>query len=272
MEDPQGEASEKAQAMLQTVQQQAQELQQLRAENTALRLVLSSRSMDIQPVSATIPRYSGDPLKMKEFLDALAVFFAFLPLQFSSDKAKVDYLISALSGPALAWSTPLVSADDPVLANYSTFLAVFKQMFERPGVEAAAEEALCDIHQGNQDVLKYITRFKQLAAETSWVECTFVTLFRQGLREEIKDELVNSLPACSLKDLMDQSMNIEYRLRVRKMERRRTRAPYQSDTFRASSRRTEDSPSEASPPPHEEPMQIDLVCGPLTESEREERR
>ncbi|KAJ1107757.1 hypothetical protein NDU88_005146, partial [Pleurodeles waltl] len=111
------------------------------------------------------------------------------------------------------------------LANYSAFLTVFKQMFERPGVEAAAEEALCDIQQGNQDVLQYITRFKQLAAETSWVERTFVTLFRRGLREEIKDELVHSSPACSLKELMDQSMNIEYRLRERKMERRRTRAP-----------------------------------------------
>ncbi|KAJ1084319.1 hypothetical protein NDU88_004470 [Pleurodeles waltl] len=147
--------------------------------------------MDIPPVSATIPRYSGDPLKMKEFLDALTVFFAFRRLQFSLDKAKVGYLISALSGPAFAWATPLVSADDPVLANYSTFLTVFKQMFERPGVEAAAEEALYDIQQGNQDVLQYITCFKQLAAETSWVERTFITLFRRGLREEIKDELVH---------------------------------------------------------------------------------
>ncbi|XP_069092690.1 protein LDOC1-like [Pleurodeles waltl] len=71
----------------------------------------------------------------------------------SSDKAKVGYLISALSGPALAWATPLVSAEDPVLSNYPAFLTIFKQMFERPGVEAAAEEALCDIQQGNQDVL-----------------------------------------------------------------------------------------------------------------------
>ncbi|XP_069057843.1 protein LDOC1-like [Pleurodeles waltl] len=150
MEGPQGEAAENVQALLQTVQQQAQELQQLRAENNALRQVLSSRSMDIPPVSATTPRYSGDPLKIKEFLDALTVFFAFCPLQFSSDKA--GYLIRALSGPALAWATPLVSAEDPVLTNYPAFLTLFKQMFERPGVEAAAEEALCDVQQGNQDV------------------------------------------------------------------------------------------------------------------------
>ncbi|XP_069068412.1 protein LDOC1-like [Pleurodeles waltl] len=167
MEGPEGEAAENAHAMLQTVQQQAQELQQLRAEKTALRQVLSSRSMDIPPVSAATPRYSGDPLKIKEFLDALMVFFAFDPLQFSSDKAKVGYLISALYGPALAWATPLVFAEDPVLTNYPAFLTLFKQMFERPGVEAVAEEALCDMQQGNQDVLQYITCFKQLAAETS---------------------------------------------------------------------------------------------------------
>ncbi|XP_069083611.1 retrotransposon Gag-like protein 6 [Pleurodeles waltl] len=164
MEGPQGDVVENAQAMLQTVQQQPQELQQLRAENTALRQVLSSRSMDVPPVSTATPQYSGDPSKIKEFLDIFMVFFAFRLLQFSSNKAKVGYLISVLSGLALAWATPLVSAEDTVLHNYPAFCKLFKQMFERPGLEAAAEEALCDIQQGTQDVLQYITRFKQLAA------------------------------------------------------------------------------------------------------------
>ncbi|KAJ1132756.1 hypothetical protein NDU88_011059 [Pleurodeles waltl] len=56
------------------------------------------------------------------------------------------------------------------------------------------------------------------------------------------------------------------------MERRRTRVPYQSGNSRTSSRRTDDVPSEASPPPTQEPMQIDPIRGPLTESEREDRR
>ncbi|KAJ1217535.1 hypothetical protein NDU88_005129 [Pleurodeles waltl] len=82
-------------------------------------------------------------------------------------------------------------------------------MFERPGLEAAAEEALCDIQQENQDVLNYITRFKQQAAKTTWV----VTLFRRGLQDEIKDELVHSTQVESLKELMDLALNIEYHLR-----------------------------------------------------------
>ncbi|KAJ1184545.1 hypothetical protein NDU88_001351 [Pleurodeles waltl] len=143
-------------------------------------------------------------------------------------------------------------------------------MFERPGLEV--KEALCDIQQGNQDVLQCITRYKQLAAETTWVERTFVTLFHRGLHEGIKYELVHSTPTRSLKELMDQAMNIEYRLRERKMERRRMRVPYQPGVNRTISRRTDEVHSGASSSSTEEPMQIDLICGPLSETEKEDRR
>ena len=130
-------------------------------------------------------------------------------------------MISALSGPALAWATPLVATDDSSLGNFPLFLTNFKQMFERPNLQSSAEEALCDILQGSQDVLTYITQFRYLAAKTTWVERTLVTLFRRGLKEEIKDELVHSSRITSLSILMDQALQIEHRLDERRRERRR---------------------------------------------------
>ncbi|XP_069068761.1 protein LDOC1-like [Pleurodeles waltl] len=159
MEDTATAAAVPNQSLVVTIQQQAQELQQLRNENVALRQVLASRSTDVPTVSTTTPRFSGDPNKLREFIDALTVYFAFRPMQFSQDKTKVGYLISALSGPALALATPIVASNDLVLSDYSAFVRRFKQMFERPGLEASAEDALCDIQQGTQDVLQYITRF-----------------------------------------------------------------------------------------------------------------
>ncbi|XP_069059641.1 protein LDOC1-like [Pleurodeles waltl] len=153
MEDTATADPDPDQSLLVTIQQ-AQELQQLRNKNVALRQALASRSTDVPTVSTTTtPRFSGDPNKLREFLDALTVYFAFRPTQFSQDKTKVGYLISALSGPAMAWVTPLVASNAPVLSDYSAFVKRFKQMFERPGLEASAEEALCDIQQGTQDVL-----------------------------------------------------------------------------------------------------------------------
>ncbi|KAJ1098566.1 hypothetical protein NDU88_003675 [Pleurodeles waltl] len=107
-------------------------------------------------------------------------------------------------------------------------------MFERPGLEAAAEEALYEIQQGNQDVLTYITHFKQLAAETTSVERAFVTLFCQGLCDKIKVELVHSIHASSLKELIDLALNIEYRLRDRRLEKRRSRFLSQPVSMRPS--------------------------------------
>ncbi|KAJ1170202.1 hypothetical protein NDU88_002083 [Pleurodeles waltl] len=165
----------------------------------------------------------------------------------------------------------MVSSNDPVLSDYSAFVTRFKQMFSRPGLEASAEEALCDIQQGSQDVLQYITRFHQLEAETTWVERTLVTLFRRGLKEEIKDELVHSTRVEDLRGLMDQALSIEYRLQERRMEKRRSRGSSQPSTSRMYLPRSEES----RPPARDiegEPMQVDTTRGPLSASEREDRR
>ncbi|XP_069077649.1 protein LDOC1-like [Pleurodeles waltl] len=159
MDDTVAAAADPDQSLLATIKQQAQELQQLRNENAAIRQALAFRSTDVPTVSTSTPRFSGEPTKLQEFLDALTVYFAFRPTQFSHNKTKVGYLISALSGPALAWANPIVSSNDPVLFDYPSFVNRFKQMFGRLGLEASAEEALCDIQQGSQDVLQYITRF-----------------------------------------------------------------------------------------------------------------
>ncbi|XP_069098320.1 protein LDOC1-like [Pleurodeles waltl] len=134
MEDPLTSTEQANQSLLLTIQQQAQELQQLRNENAALRQALTSRTTDVPTVSASTPRFSGDPNKLREFLDALTVYFAFRPSQFTQDKTKVGYLISALSGLALAW----VTSNDSHLSNIPAFIAAFKQMFECPGLETSA--------------------------------------------------------------------------------------------------------------------------------------
>ncbi|KAJ1148903.1 hypothetical protein NDU88_001727, partial [Pleurodeles waltl] len=92
---------------------------QLRSENAALRQALAFRSGDVPTLSTSTHRFSGEPTKLREFLDSLTVYFAFQPTQFSHDRTRVGYLISALSGPALAWATPMVSSNDPVLSDYS---------------------------------------------------------------------------------------------------------------------------------------------------------
>ncbi|KAJ1089099.1 hypothetical protein NDU88_002252 [Pleurodeles waltl] len=271
MDDSVAAAADPEQSLLTTIQQQAQELQQLRNENAALRQALALRTSDVPTISTSTPCFSGEPTKLREFLDALTVYFAFRPTQFSHDRTKVGYLISALSGPALAWATPMVSPNDPVLSDYSTFVSRFKQMFSRPGLEASAEEALCDIQQGSQDVLQYITRFRQLAAETTWVERTLVTLFRRGLKEEIKDELVHSTRAEELRGLMDQALSIEYRLQERRSEKKRSRGFSQPSSSRACLQRSEE-PRTPARDIEGEPMQVDTTRGPLSASEREDRR
>ncbi|KAJ1113539.1 hypothetical protein NDU88_001781 [Pleurodeles waltl] len=235
-----------------------------RGLRSILRAVRPAAPLSSDLTSSSLLRRGGSP-------DSIAVYFAFRPSQFTQDKTKVGYLISALSGPALAWATPPVTSNDSHLSNFPAFIAAFKQMFERPGLETSAEEALCDIQQGIQDVLQYITRFRQLAAESSWVERTLVTLYRRGLPEEIKDELVHSARDEDLKTLMDLTLAIEYCLNERRMEKKKNRMPSHSVTSHAPPHRSEETRPETSGTIDEEPMQIDMACGPLSTGESETR-
>ncbi|KAJ1123814.1 hypothetical protein NDU88_002281 [Pleurodeles waltl] len=90
--------------------------------------------------------------------------------------------------------------------------------------------------------------------------------------DKIKDELVHSIPVVSLKELMDLALNLEYRLRERRLEKRRSVFQFQSVAMRSSARRPEENQSEKPASSEEEPMQIDVARGPLSEVERENRR
>ncbi|KAJ1175913.1 hypothetical protein NDU88_001198 [Pleurodeles waltl] len=70
---------------------------------------------------------------------------------------------------------------------------------------------------------------------------------------------------------MDQALSIEYRLQERRMEKRRSRGASQP----SSSRMYPPHPEESRPPAKDiegEPMQVDTARGPLSASEKEDRR
>ncbi|KAJ1140206.1 hypothetical protein NDU88_006564 [Pleurodeles waltl] len=70
----------------------------------------------------------------------------------------------------------------------------------------------------------------------------------------------------SLKALMDLALNIEYCLRERKLEKRRSRVQSPTVAICPSTRRPEENRSEYSASTEEGPMQIDVAHGPLSEA------
>lgn len=72
-------------------------------------------------------RFPGDSKACRGFLSQCTIHFELQPQNFLSDRAKVAYIISLLSGEALAWAAPLWELNDPVVSSLSDFLKLFRE-------------------------------------------------------------------------------------------------------------------------------------------------
>ncbi|XP_069482577.1 protein LDOC1-like [Ambystoma mexicanum] len=132
------------------------ELQNIKAENAALRQMVStreSRESDLLPMALTLGKYGGTSKRLKEFLEDCAVYFAFLPHTYAKDHTKVGFMISNMTGNGLAWATPLVTHNNPMLQDHGAFLMLLRQTFEQPEITHVAAEELLDVQKGSSDLL-----------------------------------------------------------------------------------------------------------------------
>ncbi|XP_069463395.1 protein LDOC1-like [Ambystoma mexicanum] len=163
--------AEQYQELVAAMQNMSVEMQNLKAENSVLRQMVTARDTrqpDLPPIALSTDTFDGTPKRLKEFLDACHIHFAFRTNTYTSNRAKVRYLISNMTGNALAWATPFVTNADPVLQDFGTFTTQLKQAFERPEITYKVCEDLLDALQVQMDILTYITTFKRLATGVGW--------------------------------------------------------------------------------------------------------
>ncbi|XP_069506243.1 protein LDOC1-like [Ambystoma mexicanum] len=147
---------QQVQELIAAVQNLSLEVQNLKAANAALQQRMTDRvrpSSYLPSLPLVSGKFDGSPKRVKEFLDACNLHFSFRPQTFASDHAKVGFMITHMTGNALAWATPLVNQPDPVLQNYDDFKTLLQQTFLRTESTFLASEDLLDIRQGNTDLL-----------------------------------------------------------------------------------------------------------------------
>lgn len=232
--------------------------------SSSSRVVVGTSGSEVNLRLAPPDKFSGDPARYQEFINQCRLQFRCQPMTYAADRAKVAFILSHCTGTAAIWAAPLISQTSPVLDDYGDFMRAFKEMFQSPTHLQASQEDLFRCRQGAGTVVSYAAHFQQLAANTDSTGSTLLTLFRKGLQESIKDELLHSPPPDSLRNLVQQALLIEARLQ----ERRRERRPLPRDDSRPPSLPAPVGGSNMGT----EPMQIGLIKGSLTEAERQRRR
>ncbi|KAI3357782.1 hypothetical protein L3Q82_016166 [Scortum barcoo] len=124
----------------------------------------STVSTPCEPFVPTPESYAGDLGSCSRFLFQCSIVFVQQPSSYSSDNAKIGYVVNLLRGKASDWATALWQANSPVLQSFDSFIAEMKKVFDHPVQGQEAVKRLLDLRQGSQSVAAYSVDFRILAA------------------------------------------------------------------------------------------------------------
>lgn len=204
-------------------------------------------------------RFSGDPSACCGFLTQCSLTFELQPSSFPSDRAKIAYVITLLSGKALSWATAVWKAQSPFCSSYSAFEEEFKRVFDHPISGREASKRLLSLQQGSRTAAEYAIHFRTIAAGSGWNNESLMVCFQNGLSETLKDDLATREPSRDLETLIDLAIRLDNRLRERNLSRQFFTPPVSL------------VPTEQSPPSQGFPEPMQLGGTRISPSERDRR-
>ena len=208
--------------------------------------------------------FSGDSGDCRSFLVQCGMHFEFQAASFPTDRSKVAYILSHLTGRAEAWATAEWSRQAAICDSVDLFTDALVKIFQHtaPGREAA--RGLVSIRQGQRRAADYAVEFRTLAAESGWNQAALFDAFLHGLSEPLKDQFAPlELPA-DLESVIALAIRVDQRLWERERSRGSSSASVQRQqpaADRVFFRRPASPPSRptaATAPPSvpAEPMQV----------------
>ena len=141
----------------------------------------------------TPEKYDGTRgMKAETFISQIGLYMLACPDRFPTDKSKVSFAISYLTGHASRWAQPYLEelfGDGENIPTFAEFTASFKGMFFDPERKHRAELALRSLKQ-TSSVSSYTQSFNQHAHDAGWEAKTLVSQYRHGLKEKVRLALV----------------------------------------------------------------------------------
>ena len=158
------------------------------------------------------PTFSGNTRELDGFLTRIELAIDANPQRFTNEAARVNFIMSYLTGKALNWASCLRRNNNPILQNLEQFVAELRRNFGDPDVEAVVANAkLCNIHQFKYgQVVNYITAFQKVSQYSNFNDAAKIYMFIRGLHPKMREylALVNPNPN-DLNALFRDIVNIE---------------------------------------------------------------
>jgi len=167
------------------------------------------------------PFYAGEPTECRPFLTQCDVVFSLQPNTYSRNRARIAYVISLLTGRAREWGTAVWEAEAECTNQYQDFKDEMIRVFDRSVFGEEASRVLSSLSQGNRSITDYSIEFRTLAASCDWNEPALLARFLEGLRAEVKDEILSREIPSRVDSLIELAIRIERRFDLRRRVRGR---------------------------------------------------
>ena len=216
--------------------------------------------------------YYGERDKLESWLTQISLYLAFMGDKIPPTK-HATFAITYLRGRAQKWVEPFLKKymeepDEPENAEIkqwmesaARFRVEIRRMFGPSNEVNAATRIIQHLTQ-KKSASEYSTQFQQYAAKTDWDDTALMVMYRRGLKENVKDELMRSGGVIDTLDgLIEEAIETDDKLFERSMEKRHDggTSGMGRSTFFAKSRNYRHDKREQRDPYGHTPMELDFT-------------
>ena len=153
----------------------------------------------------------------------LEIYFSFNTIL---DTRKTLFAVGYLRGKAQQWMKPYIRRHmdhnedlDQMFWYFCSFKEAIRRVFGISNKEPAAERAVQYLTQ-KTSAAEYAARFQEQANLTEWDDAALITMFCQGLKENVKDKLMQTgAQVDDLQTLIARAIDLDDKLYERNMEK-----------------------------------------------------
>ena len=157
-------------------------------------VVAGALAVPVSPVTAlplSAPeKFSGETGKCCAFIVDCEMYYELRPSAFPTERSKVAFMVSHLTGRAKAWATSEWSRESSICNSLDEFIEALRGAFDPTSSDREKACALSNIRQGTDSVCDYAIRFRTLATDSGWNSTALYDVFLKGLSDQIQDLLV----------------------------------------------------------------------------------
>jgi hypothetical protein len=174
--------------------------------------------------------FDGTTGQLQGFLTQLKTYHKFYPVRLQGNREKVLHAGTCLTGAALSWFEPILrdyiekdkdSRDQEttnIFASFANFEKAIRGAFGNVDEVRIAIQKIQQLKQRGS-AADYAAMFRQLSSKTEWDDDPLMSIFYNGLKEEVKDELYKEDTPDSLSDYIAMAVRIDTRQYERRKEK-----------------------------------------------------